>query len=152
MRKRRQLFRWLHQQYLEIIFLQETYSLLESIKRWETEGGGKITSSHGSSQIREVMILFKPCLDVDLEKITADNFGRCISAKTIIYGTKIVLVNIYAPNDATQQVVLLRDVSKEFLIPYINDNLVLGCDFNGTISTLDQKSGRPIDSKKASLN
>ena len=109
-------------------------------------------SSHGSSQIREVMILFKPRLDVDLEKITADNFGRCILAKTIIYGTKIVLVNIYAPNDATQQVVLLRDISKEFLIPYINDNLVLGCDFSRTYSTLDQKGDRPIDSKKASLN
>ena len=98
------------------------------------------------------MILFKPRLDIDLEKITADNFGRCILAETIIDGTKIALVNIYAPNNATQQVVFLRDVSKEFLIPYTNDNLVLGGDFNCTISTLDKKGGRPIDSKKASLN
>ena len=64
----------------------------------------------------------------------------------------MVLVNIYAPNDATQQVVFLRDVSKEFLIPYANDNLVLGGDFNCTISTLDKKGGKPIDSKKASLD
>ena len=85
------------------------------------------------------MILFKPRLDVDLEKIAADNFGRCILAETIIDDTKIVLVNIYAPNDATQQVVFLRDVSKEFLIPYANDNLVLGGDFNRTISTLDKR-------------
>ena len=98
------------------------------------------------------MILFKPRLDVDLEKITADNFGWCILAETIIDGTKIVLVNIYAPNDATQQVVFLRDVSKEFLIPYANDNLVPGGDFNRTISTPDKKGGRLIDSKKASLN
>jgi len=48
------------------------------------------------------MILFKPRLDVDIGKITADNFGRCIVAKTIIDGSKIALVNIYAPNDATQ--------------------------------------------------
>ena len=98
------------------------------------------------------MILFKPRLDVDLEKIAADNFGRRVLAETIIDGTKIVLVNIYAPNDATQQVVFLRDVSKEFLIPYANDNLVLGGDFNRTISTLDKNGGRPVDSKKASLN
>ena len=41
-RKRRQVFRWLHQQQSDIIFLQETYSSPESIKRWETEWGGKI--------------------------------------------------------------------------------------------------------------
>ena len=114
-RKRRQVFRWLHQQQSDIIFLQETYSSPESIKRWETEWGGKIASSHGSSHSRGVMILFKPRLDVDLEKITTDNIGRCILAETIIDGTRIVLVNIYAPNDATQQVVFLRDVSKQFL-------------------------------------
>ena len=122
-RKRRQVFRWLHLQQSDIIFLQETYSSPESIKRWETEWGGKIASSHDSSQSRGVVTLFKPRLDIDLEKITADNFGRCILAETIIDGTKTVLVNIYAPNDATQQVVYLRDLSKEFLTPYANDNL-----------------------------
>ena len=89
--------------------------------------------SHGSSHSRGVMILFKPCLDVDLEKITTDNFGRCISAETIIDATKIVLVNIHTSNDATQQVVFLRDFSKEFLTFHANDNLVLGGDFNHTI-------------------
>ena len=63
------------------------------------------------------MILFKPRLDVNFEKIIADNYGRCILAETIIDGTKVVLVNVYAPNDATQQVVFLRDLSKEFLSP-----------------------------------
>ena len=114
-RKRRQVFRWLHQQQSDIIFLQETYSSQESIKRWEMEWGGKIVSSHGSSHSREVMILFKPRLDVNFEKIIADNYGRCILAEIIIDGTKIVLVNVYAPNDATQQVVFLTDLSKEFL-------------------------------------
>ena len=79
-------------------------------------------SSHGSSHRRGVMILFKPRLDIDFEKITADNFGRCILAETIIDGTKIVLVNINAPNDATQQVVFLRDLSKEFLTRYSTEN------------------------------
>ena len=59
---------------------------------------------------------------------------------------------MYFSRDVTQQVVSLRDVSKEFLTPYANDNLVVGGDFNCTIGTLDKKGGRPIDSKKASLN
>ena len=36
-----------------------------------------------------------------------------ILAETIIDGAKIVLVNIYAPNDATRQVGFLRDLSKK---------------------------------------
>ena len=86
--------------------MRETYSLPESIKRSETEWGGKIVSSQGSSHSRGVVILFKPRLDVDFGKITADNFGTCIFAETIIDGTKMFLMNIYAPNDGTQQ----RDV------------------------------------------
>ena len=97
-------------------------------------------SSQGSSHSRGVMILFKPRLDVDFQKINADNSGRCILAETIIDGTKVVLVNIYAPNDTTQQVVFLGDVSKEFLIPYANDNFVLGGDFNCTISSSEKKA------------
>jgi len=79
-RKRRQVFRWLHQQQSDIIFVQETYSSPESIKRLETEWGGIIVSSHSSSHSKEVMILFKPRLNVDFEKIIVNNFGRCILA------------------------------------------------------------------------
>ena len=77
-RKRRQVFRWLYQQKSDIIFLQETYSSLDAIGRWEAEWGGKIVSSHGSSHSRGVMILFKPRLDVNIEKITEDKYGRYI--------------------------------------------------------------------------
>ena len=38
-RKRRQVFRWLHLQQSDIIFLQETYSSTETIKRWEAGVG-----------------------------------------------------------------------------------------------------------------
>ena len=85
------------------------------------------------------------------KKTIADNFGRCILAETVIDGTKTVFVNIYAPNDATQQVLFLRDLSKTFLSEYANDNLVLGGHFNIAISALDKKGGKSIDSKKAPL-
>ena len=55
-RKRRQVFRWLHQQKSDLIFLQETYSSLDAIGRWEAEWGGKIVSSHGSSHSRGVIL------------------------------------------------------------------------------------------------
>ena len=75
--KRRQVFRWLHRQQSDIIFLQETYSTPQTIKKWETEWSGKTAYSHGSTHSRGVMILFKPRLDVRTEKIKTDNHGRC---------------------------------------------------------------------------
>ena len=58
-RKRRQVFRWLHLQRSDIIFLQETYSSTETIKRWEAEWGGKVVASHGTTHSKGVIVLFK---------------------------------------------------------------------------------------------
>jgi len=65
----------------DIIFLQETCASLDTVGRWETEWGGKIVSSHVSSHSRGVMILLKPWLDVNIEKIASDDHGRYILAK-----------------------------------------------------------------------
>jgi len=48
--KRRQVFRWLHQQNSEVIFLQETYSSVQTAKLWEAEWGGKGCMSRLYSQ------------------------------------------------------------------------------------------------------
>ena len=41
-RKRRQVFRWLHRQQPDIIFLQETYSHLRQLKRGKQSGVAKL--------------------------------------------------------------------------------------------------------------
>ena len=76
--KRRQLFRWLHQQNSDVIFLQETYSSPQTIKLWEAEWGGKIVESHGSNHSRDVMILFKPKINVAIEKGVRDKNRRYV--------------------------------------------------------------------------
>jgi len=76
------------------------------------------------------MILFKPRLDVNIEKITSDDHGRYILAEIVIDNTKVVLVNVYAPNDPNQQVVFLRGLSNNLLGKYGNENLVLGGRFS----------------------
>lgn len=85
-----------------MIFMKETYSSLEYIKIWKIEWGGKRVSCHGSSHSGRVKISCKPRLNIDFQKVTLDNFGRVFLAKTIIDKPKIVLANIYAPNDETQ--------------------------------------------------
>ena len=77
--KRRRVFRWLHQQKSDVIFLEETYSTTQTIKTCEAEWGGKIIGSHGCNHSRGVMILFKPKLDVNIEEIASDKNGRYIT-------------------------------------------------------------------------
>ena len=57
------------------------------------------------------MVLFKPKLNVTINKTLADKNGRYILAETSIDETNIVFVNIYAPNDPSQQILFLRDLS-----------------------------------------
>ena len=73
-----------------------------------------------------------------------------ILAETVIDNTKVVLVNVYAPNDPNQQVVFLRGLSNNLLSKYGNENLVLRGDFNCVIGTLDKRGGKPVDIRKES--
>ena len=85
-----------------------------------------------------------------MKKITSDDHGRYILAEIVIDNTKIILVNVYAPNETNQQVVFLRELSKNLLSKYDNENLVLGGDFNCVISALAKRGGKPVDIRKAS--
>lgn len=56
--------------------------------------------------------------------------------------TKVVLVNVYAPDDTNQQVVFLRGFSNNLLSKYGNENLVSEGDFICVISTLNKRGGK----------
>ena len=105
--KRRQIFCWLHQQKSDVVFLQETYSSVQNLKLWEAEWGGKMIGSHGTNHSRGVMTLFKSKLAVNIEQIISHKNGRCILAEASVEGEKFVFLNIYTPNDQTQQVQFL---------------------------------------------
>jgi len=96
------------------------------------------------------MVLFKPNLNV-INKTLADKNGRYILAETSIDETNIVFVNIYAPNDPSQQILFLRDLSSSVLSAYANENLVLAGHFNCVMNAMDKKGGRPFDTKNAAV-
>ena len=58
-------------------------------------------------------------------------------------------MNIYAPNDQTQQVKFLRDLSTSALNQVVNEKVLLGGDFNCALSDLDKRGGHSFESKKA---
>lgn len=113
-----------------MIFFQETYFSTKTIQIWGNEWGGKICASHGSTHSRGVIIMFKPRLDVTIDNIIADKNSRYIVVEATLDETKIVFLNIYAPNDTALHVHFLRDLSQSIINQYANERVVLGGDFN----------------------
>jgi len=85
---------------------------------------------------------------VSIEKIVRDKNGRYVLSEVYLDDEKFVFVNIYAPNDQTQQIYFLRDLSHSVLNSYANETLVLDGDFNCALTELDKRGGRSIELKK----
>ena len=62
--------------------------------------------------------------------------------------SKFIFVNIYAPNDLTQQVKLF-DSLKSKLVKYANETIIVGGDFNRALTPSDKNGGCPVEKKGA---
>ena len=144
--KRRSIFRRIHNQNYHFSFLQETHSSKDSAITWEAEWGGKALFSHGSTNSKGVMILINPKLDCKIEKVIADKDGRYIIADILLNQVRILLVNIYAPNDQTQQVLFFKRL-QQHLEPFADEHIVVGGDFNCALTDKDKKGGHPVCKK-----
>ena len=60
--------------------------------------------SHGTNHSKGVITLINPSVNFKVEKLISDKQRRFIILKLSLDDKAIVLVNIYAPNDAAQQV------------------------------------------------
>ena len=145
--KRRSIFRWLHKQKAHFYFLQETYSDEKLKAVWEAKWGGKIFCSHGTKHSKGVMILSNPKYDIEVEKLERDNHGRLIILDTKMNDTNLVLVNLYAPNDLSQQVQFFDRITDK-LSKYADENIIIGGDFNCSLTHLDKVGGKPVENKK----
>ena len=92
------------------------------------------------------MILINPKLDGKIEKVIEDKDGRYIIADIFLNQTRIVLVNIYAPNDQTQQVQFFKRL-QQHLEPLADEQIVVGGDFNCALTEKDKKGGHPVSKK-----
>ena len=149
--KRRSIFRWLHNQNAHFHFLQETYSDKNSKAIWEAEWGGKIFCSHGTKHSKGVMILLNPKSDIEVESFEEDKCGRTIILDTKVNGSHLILVNVYAPNDLSQQVQFFENV-KNKLSKYADEPIIIGGDFNCALTASDKVGGRPIENKKCVID
>ena len=144
--KRRTVFRWLHLQKCSFAFLQETYSSKECENAWQAEWGGEVFFSHGTNHSKGTMILINPKIKCKVEKKICDKNGRYIVLDIALADTRIVLVNIYAPNDVNQQVSFFKELQEQ-LQEFSEETIIIGGDFNCTLSEKDKKGGNPSNRK-----
>ena len=69
------------------------------------------------------MILVNPNLDLKVENCISDKSGRFIILDLIVDESRIILVNIYASNDANQQVAFFKDLQNR-LAYYAQENII----------------------------
>ena len=74
--KRRKIFRSLHEESIDIAFLQETHFKKSKEKVYRSEWGGRIIFDHGEGNARGVAILFRRGLDLTMIKVTQSYIGR----------------------------------------------------------------------------
>ena len=85
---------------------------------------------------------------MSIGNVIRDKNGRYIVSEAAIDDEKRILVNIYAPNDQTQQIKFLRDLSNSVFNSYANESFVIGGDFNCPLNDWDKRRGRPVEHKK----
>ena len=94
------------------------------------------------------MILFHPKSNFKIEKQITDKNGRYIilDGMPMFSVTRLVLVNIHAPNDVHQQVCFFKELQLQ-LKDYAERTIIIGGDFNCTLADIDKKGGNPLSRK-----
>ena len=137
--KGRKVFKWLHRQTAHCYFLQETFRTEESINIWRSEWGGNIFYSHGSNHSKGVMILVNPRYQLEVIRSIKDKNGRSIILEIKLDNQNLILANVYAPNDISEQIKFYQDLNQT-LSGFSDCNLTIGGDFNCALTPKDKKN------------
>ena len=127
----------------DIAFLQETHSTIDAEDLWKNECGCEAFFSHGTSNSSGVMIFFSNKLVIEVtEKLTYSE-GRFLLLKCIIQGTKILIYNVYVPNNEKDCVAFLFFLKEklEFLDTTEYEYMIGVGDWNFTLEKIDRSGG-----------
>ena len=147
-KERRQLFQYLKLNKYNICFLQELHCETKTYDLWKKEWGGEIFLSGNSSNSVGVGILVGPELSFETKEYNNIIDGRMQSLKICIKDKDILLLNIYAPNIAKDNLSFLLKI-EEFVTMNDSETMIVGGDFNTIIDiNMDKKNGNINNNKK----
>ena len=146
--KRQQLFHWLKFNKYSICFLQELHCDETSINLWKKEWGNEIFLSGNSTNSMGVGILINSNFSHTVLEYHDIVKGRMQSLKLNICEKDNIFLNVYAPNNSTDNINFLSKV-EDFIISNESDTLIVGGDFNTIIDiNVDKKHGNVNNNKK----
>ena len=138
----------LHQRDVDIVFVQESHSTENKMKRFRNDWGGRVFFDHGTSEARGAMMLFERSFDFKLLSVEKSVYGRYIIVKIEVKGQTLLLINVYAPNQDEPK--FFEEIFRK-LQNYQADKIIMGGDFNVCLNNeLDRKSARRIELKRNS--
>ena len=139
--KRQAVFLWLKQKGAGIYFLQEAHSSTNSEHEWSNQWDGKIIYSHGNSNSRGVLFLVSKDIDISINNIERDNYGRFLVLDAVIAENRYIFVNLYAlTSDKREEQVNFGEYIFNNLQKYIGENIIIGGDLN-----IDLDIGKPYN-------
>ena len=131
----------------DIICLQETHSCSDTIEQWQTEIGGQLYTSYGTTDSRGMCIFVRKGTQIKIINSNSDNNGRRVSCLFEKDNKRIYITNIYAPNSD----------SLEFFEDVINDAVQTGekfliiSDFNVTVDPDVDRKGKKCNNDRSAL-
>ena len=146
--KRKQLFHWLKLNNYSICLLQEIHCQKQTYDIWKKEWGGDIFLSGNSSNSTGVGILVNPNFTYTIIENKNIVEGRMQSLKICINEQNLLLLNIYAPNNTSDNYNFLTRI-EDFIIINDSETLIVGGDFNTVIDiNSDKKNGNTSNNKR----
>ena len=126
--KRNQVFQLLKLENTDIVFLQETHCCnIKEGKNWGNLWPGKAFWSFGTFHSGGVGILLSPNLQYNVVNFVFDYKGQFLILDIDVNNIGYRLINVYAPNNASERRVFISDMSK---ILVTKRNIIFGGNFN----------------------
>ena len=120
----------------DIIFLQETHvSCKKQAEKFEKLWKGKCFWSFGTDKSAGVAVIFPPNVSGSVARFLFDSNGRILSLSIDFHNLFLNVVNIYAPNAASDREMFFTDLHHYFLSQGF---LIIGGDFNCIDNILDK--------------
>ena len=146
--KRQQLFYWLKSNNYSICLLQELHCDNTSINLWKKEWGDELFLSGNSRNSTGVGILINSNFTYTVKEYCDIITGRMQSLKLSTNDKDYIFLNVYAPNNATDNYNFLKRI-EDFVISNDSETLIVGGDFNTVIDTeYDKKHGNINNNKR----
>ena len=130
-----------------ICCLQETHLKPRGTYRSKVKGWKKIFHTNGDQKKPGIAILISDKIDFEIKAVKRDKEGHYIMIKRSIQEEDTTIINIYAPNIASQYVrQMLTSMKGE-----INSNTIIVGDFNIPLTPMDRSTKQKINKETQTL-